>query len=312
MAKKKKPSSSLVITSIIIIFFFIKVYIVPIAENEPQPKTEYVPEEPKVETIVSKDDEINEELKIHFIDVGQADSILISLNDSSMLIDAGNNADGDLVVDYIKDQGIKKLDYIIGTHPHEDHIGGLDNVIYNFKIDKVLMPKASTSTKTFEDVLDAISSKNLSVTTPKIGDTYSLNDAKFTILSCKNEDTKDLNSASIVIRLEYEEQNYIFCGDAESDMENEMIKSGLDLNSNVIKLGHHGSATSSSEKFIKAVNPEVAIITVGENNDYGHPHREVIELLDEFNIKTYRTDLNGTIVLVSDGTNNKITTEKGE
>ena len=140
----------------------------------------------------------NADLKIHFIDVGQADSILITLNDSAMLIDAGNNGDGDLVVDYLKSVNVTKLNYLIGTHPHEDHIGGLDDVINSTDIDTVLMPKAQTNTKTFEDVLDALSSKNLKITTSQIGDTYEFDSAKFTILSIKNETPSNLNTSSII------------------------------------------------------------------------------------------------------------------
>ena len=263
--------------------------------------------------IMSNEDVLEENnLNIHYIDVGQADSILITLNDSAMLIDAGNNADGKDVVDYITSQGISKLDYVIGTHPHEDHIGGLDDVIKNFKIGKLIMPKIQTNTKTFEDVLDAAKKKKLSVTTPKIGTKYTLSDAEFTILSCKNEDVENLNLSSVVIKLVFGENSFIFCADAETENEYEMLNSGYDLKANVIKLGHHGSSSSSSEKFLKAVDPDVAIISVGKDNDYGHPHSKIIKRLNRLGIKAYRTDLNGTIILSSDGENINIKLQKGE
>lgn len=255
---------------------------------------------------------VDGELRIHYIDVGQADSILLTLNDSAMLIDAGNNDDGDLVVNYLRKQGISSLDYVVGTHPHEDHIGGLDNVIKAFNIKTILMPKVQNTTKTFEDVLDAIDSKGLLITSPNVGDTYGLSTANFTILSCKNENTKELNSVSIVLRLVFGNQSYIFCGDAEKDNEYDMMNSGLTLKSNVIKVGHHGSTTSSLEKFILAVDPEIAIISVGKDNDYGHPHDKIIKRLDRLGIKTYRTDVSGTIVITSDGNKNTITVEKEE
>jgi len=253
---------------------------------------------------------LNDNLEIHYIDVGQADSILITLNGSSMLIDAGNNGDGDDVVAYLKQQNITKLDYLIGTHPHEDHIGGLDDVIDNFDIDTVLMPKTKTNTKTFESVLDSMLAKNLKITTVNIGDTFNLDTATFTVLSVENESTDNLNTTSIVIRLVYENQSYIFCGDAEIENEEMMLSSNLTLESNVIKIGHHGSYTSSSEEFIKAVNPKTAIISVGTDNTYDHPSKSTIKLLEKYNIEVFRTDLNGTIVITSDGTSNKIKCER--
>jgi len=270
----------------------------------------------------------DEKLEIHYIDVGQADSILIMLHDCSMLIDAGNNGDGDLVVNYLQKQGVTKLNYLVGTHPHEDHIGGLDDVIDNFDIGTVLMPKAQTDTNTFDSVLDSLKAKNLKVATTNIGDTFQLDSAEFTILSVKNETPDELNLTSIVLRLTYGTQSFLFCGDAEIENEQEMLSyyhslqnteienkeerlsSNFSLQSDVIKLGHHGSDTSSCEEFIKTVNPKQAIISVGEDNKYNHPCEVTLKLMEKYNIEVYRTDLNGTIILKSDGKSNTIKCER--
>lgn len=306
MAKKKNKKDVSLLTAIAIaIFILFEVFVSPNI-NQTSPDTSPAPDTNN-SNIASN---ISGQLNIHYIDVGQADSILLTLNDKAMLIDAGNNADGDLVVNYLKNQGISNLQYAIGTHAHEDHIGGMDNVINEFSIDTYLMPKVQNDTKTFEDVLDALISKNVSVTSPEIGDTYEFSDAKFTILSCKNEETNELNTSSIVIRLVFGEQSYIFCGDAEKENEYAMMDSGLTLKSNVIKIGHHGSTSSSLEKFILAVNPEIAVISVGEGNDYGHPHEKIVNRLNRLGITTYRTDWHGTIIITSDGKTNEVITEK--
>lgn len=231
-------------------------------------------------------------LKVYYFDVGQADSILIVNNNQTMLIDAGNNDDGELIVNNIKKLGISKLDYVIGTHPHEDHIGGLDNVIDAFDIGTIYMPKVQTNTKTFEDVLDSISNKGLTVTAPKVGDKFQVGNANCEVMSI-GEDSSNLNSTSIVIRMEYNNKSYLFMGDAEQVNEAAREWSETDI----LKVGHHGSSTSSSQKFLNQVKPKIAIIQLGQGNKYGHPHDEVIKRLEKMNVTIYRTDLQKDILI---------------
>ena len=241
-------------------------------------------------------------LIIHFVDVGQGDCILISKNNEHVLIDAGNNEDGPLLVEYFKELGIKKFKYVIGTHAHEDHIGGIDNVINNFELGHYYMPDVITTTKTFEDVLDALLAKKKAFETPNIGDKFKLSDTEFEVLYL-GDDKSDLNNTSMVLRLTYKNTTYLFMGDATSTVERILINEGKDLKSDVLKVGHHGSQYSSTAAFLKQVSPRYAVIQVGQDNDYGHPKQVTMDKLEKLKTLTYRTDKHGTIILTSDGDN---------
>ncbi|MCT4620978.1 MAG: MBL fold metallo-hydrolase [Marinisporobacter sp.] len=270
-------------------------------------------DESQEKTVESKSiEEVTGNLKVHFIDVGQADSILIENGENTMLIDAGNNGDADLVVNYLKNEGISQLDYVIGTHPHEDHIGGLDAVINTFDIGKVYLPKVTHTSKTFKDVITAIKNKGLKITNPVVGNKIILGDAKGVILAPNSKKYKDYNNYSIVLKLTYGNTSFLFTGDAEDLSEEEMIHKGLDLSADVLKVGHHGSHSSTTTDFLNKVNPSYAVIMTEIGNDYGHPHKETMDKLKNKNIPVYRTDENGNIIAISDGNKIEFNVNQGD
>ena len=246
-------------------------------------------------------------IKVTFIDVGQADSILIETSNQKMLIDAGNTEDGKNLVNYFKGLGINEFNYVIGTHAHEDHIGGMSDIINNFKVDRFLMPDVITTTKTFEDTLDALNSKNIKFETPSIGNTYNMDDAVIKVLYV-GTDEDNLNNDSIVLKMNYKNVKFLFMGDATTSVEKEIMND--DLKADILKVGHHGSNTSTSSDFLKKVKPSYAIVSVGLNNTYNLPSSKIIDRLKKQNISVYRTDESGTINVTSDGDNINIETVK--
>ncbi len=239
-------------------------------------------------------------LAVHYLDVGQADSIFIELpNGQTMLIDAGNNEDDKKIIEYIQNLKYDTINYLVGTHPHEDHIGGLDTVIKTFEIGNIYMPKAQTNTKTFEDVLLAIKSKNLKVTTAKAGlNIINSDNLTADIVAPVNDTYEDLNNYSAVVKIKYGDNSFLFMGDAETVSENEIT---TDVKADVLKVGHHGSDSSTSKEFLSKVKPTYAVISVGKDNSYGHPSKNVLALLNESKVNVFRTDIQGTIVARSDG-----------
>ena len=244
------------------------------------------------------DDNAESSLRVSFIDVGQGDSEFIELpNGETLLIDAGTNETGADVVSYISSLGYTSIDYVVGTHPHEDHIGGLDDVIRTFDIGSVYMPKVTADTKTFEDVLDAVDEKGLTINTAKAGVTLVDGDGlSVKMLAPVLDEYDNTNDYSAVIRIVYDDTSFIFMGDAEQYAED--LITG-DVDSDVLKVGHHGSSTSTGEAFLQRVSPSYAVISCGLGNSYGHPHTETIEKLG--GIPVFRTDEMGTIVATSDG-----------
>lgn len=240
-------------------------------------------------------------LKVHFVDVGQGDGIVVEADGRYMVIDGGDNEYGSTMVNYLKDLGVKKIDYVIGTHPHADHVGGLDDVINNFEIKKVILsPKMHTS-RTFEDVLDAMLELDLSITKPVVGDVYQLGSSEFTIIAPNREYGNDLNDWSVGIKLVYGENSFVLYGDGEIASEYDIVDNGIDLKADVLKSAHHGSDTSNSEAILKAVDPEYVVISVGVGNSYGHPSRSIIDRFVDYDIPYFRTDEQGTVIASSDG-----------
>lgn len=243
------------------------------------------------------------EMQLHVIDVGQGDSTLIMSKDGIVLVDAGPGSAEDSLVEYLKDVGITTIDYAIFTHPDEDHIGGADVVINNFEVKNVIMPNATKTTKTFEKMIEAIEQSNANVIEATSGASYTLGDIAFRILAPNKASYDATNNYSVVVKLTYGNNTFMLTGDAESESESEILAKypASELRADFLKVGHHGSSTSTSTAFLTAVSPSIASISCGEDNKYNHPHRETIEKLQGANIKVYRTDLLSTVVFVCDG-----------
>lgn len=248
------------------------------------------------------------EAQVYFIDVGQGDSELIRLKDSGIdiLIDAGTRSTKQELADYLKELGVDDIDILIGTHPHEDHIGGMAKIIEEFPIGTLYLPETSDemtpTTKTYESLLDAAESKNVTVRTAAAGDVLlEQGNTSFKVLSPSHTDYDNLNDYSIVTRLKVGNTAFLFQGDAETPVEEEILDSGADVSCDVIKLGHHGSSTSSSRAYLEAANPSAAVISCGVGNEYGHPHRETMDLLEKLSITPYRTDTQKTLLAETDG-----------
>ena len=251
---------------------------------------------------------------VNYLDVGQGDSEFIQLPDGKcMLIDASTSDCSDKIIDFISSLGYSKIDYLVATHPHADHIGGMRAVVQHFDIGEIYMPKASSNSKTYENLLLAIAEKGLSINTAKAG-TVAIqdNDLVAEFLAPVQASYDDLNNYSAVLRLQYGNNVFLFMGDAEDVSENEILKNASKnkLKEDALKVGHHGSKTSSTFEFVSAVSPKVAVIEVGKDNSYNHPNQKVLDRFSEIGSKVLRTDINGNIAVVSDKADITIYSEK--
>lgn len=255
-----------------------------------------------------------ENLKIHFIDVGQGDSILIEdAGGKNILIDGGDRADQIAagIINYLKNQKVEKLDYIISTHPHADHIGGLVDIIDSFEVGSVLDSGKIHTSKTYENYLIKIDQENIDFKTPRQGDKIKIGESELIFLHPDHKlENYDLNNSSLVFVLKFGEQNFLFTGDIEEKVERELLAENPKLKVNLIKVPHHGSKTSSSVNWIKNLDPDLAVIQVGTANQYGHPASDVVELYQKLDARVFRNDLNGNIVVTTDGRNYTVRVDK--
>lgn len=243
-----------------------------------------------------------DKMYVSFIDVGQGNCTLLKCGDKAILVDSGEVGAAQTVINYIKNQNIKTLDCVLVTHPHSDHMGAMTKLLYEFKIKDVIMPEIPEeiipTSKTYEKFLVAVSENAENVIAAKPDETFSYGEMKMEIFA-PLRDYEDLNDMSAVTRISYGDTSVMFTGDATATVEKDLLKKNIDYSATILSVGHHGSKTSTSESWLKAVDPEYAVICCGLNNDYGHPHQSVVNRLEEFGIKTYRTDLLGTIVFES-------------
>lgn len=251
-------------------------------------------------------------MSVHILNVGRADSILIKCEDKNILIDAADKDVNDVVCSYLRRNNVKKLDLVVVTHPHRDHIGQMSNVIDQFDIVRFIMPRLKdgvmSTTKTYERLSKSLDSKHISPQEPTPGTDFNVGNAKIEILA-PNAQYDNINNYSVVLKITYGNRKFLFTGDAETESEKDMIDAGFDLNSDVLKVGHHGSKTSTSQKFLDAVKPKYAVISVGPDQN-NLPKKETLNRLSKNGINVFRTDLNGNIIIATDGNEIKINKER--
>jgi beta-lactamase superfamily II metal-dependent hydrolase len=299
-AKRKKPSAaSRSFFIVIIILAFIAVTYQYMTGNF---KSSLTPE-PGVKIPIPSEDSI----RVYFFNVGQGDSILLQTDENAVLIDAGEYSVRRELLSYLRDAGISTLDYLIATHPHEDHIGGMIPVLDNFTVKNVVLTEAPGTTASYESFLKFVDEQKIPVTFPQAGDAISAGLIELNVLAPLSDYSDDLNNASLVLRMVYGDTAFLFTGDAEGESERDMLEAGSPLRASVLKIGHHGSRAATTPAFLDAVSPpdavspSVAVISCGSVNSYSHPHEEVLTRLEERGMQLYRTDESGTIIMSTDG-----------
>lgn len=240
--------------------------------------------------------------EVHYIDVGQADAALVLCDGQAMLIDGGNRADSSLIYSYLKSRNLSYLDYMICTHPHEDHAGGLAGALNYAAVGTAYAPVTDYDSDVFRNFKKYLAEQEVEITVPKAGDKFSLGSAEVTVVGPATTDSvSKLNNTSIVLRITYGETSFLFTGDAEREEEQAILEAGYEIQSTVLKVGHHGGAASTTYPFLREIMPEYAVISVGEGNLYGHPTEDVLSRLRDADVTVYRTDKQGTVICSSDG-----------
>ncbi len=242
-----------------------------------------------------------ETLEVYFFNVGQGDAALAVLGDCAILFDAGTDESEEKLAAYLDRLGIKRLEYVVLSHPHDDHIGGADKVLDRYEVGRVIMPETDSTERCVTELFAALDESSAELIAAAAGDEYSIGALTLEVLSPR-EYTGDANLDSATVKLTYGDTSFLFTGDLEGEAEASLVESaGEKLHADVLKVGHHGSASATSEAFLNAVAPSVAVISCGENNDYGHPHSSVTERLYAYGITVGRTDRGSSIVVISDG-----------
>lgn len=300
MALKNKKNFGLAVAAGVLVFFMNVLFGVAPDELHSENNSNSTVQQSETEQIKNTEIVEIEEMKVHFLDVGQGLAILVQLGDEVLMYDGGERDTSSFVVAYLKEQGITEIDYLISSHYDSDHVSGLIGCLYAFDVKNVVGSNYVHDSKIYTSFMTAVEEKGLVIQYPEVGAEYTFGDAVITILS-PEEIVGDSNSNSVAIKLSYGESDFIFTGDADYKLEKEMIASGIDLNCEVLSLAHHGSASGTSENFLIATTPEYAVISCGADNSYGHPHEEVVGMLENMEIDLFRSDVQGTVIATTDG-----------
>lgn len=294
---RKKLVKGLVTIIVVIIAAVLGINITDLVPNEENGQETVVQDSTQIEHGV---EEIEGELILTMIDVGQADSFVLVQGGKVALIDCGTRSTGEDVVQYLKSIGITKIDYVFGTHPHDDHMGGMYDVITNFEIGKIIIPEVKAGTVTtnwYLKLMQEIKTGGYELEYAKLGTEYNLGNASMEIIGLLSDPKDNMNNYSPILKVTFGEMDIIMTGDAETEVEAEVLKSDANLEAEILKMGHHGSDTSSSDAFLDAINPDYALISAKVGNKYEHPKKVTMDKLKKRNIQVYRTDENGTVVL---------------
>ncbi|MBQ8518103.1 MAG: MBL fold metallo-hydrolase [Agathobacter sp.] len=297
--KKKKRNFGIYIAAGVLVFL-LNVFWAVLIETEPENEKENTGHSADNEGSQPSENIDTENMQVHFLDVGQGLSVLVELGDEVLIYDGGGRDTSSFVVAYLQEQGITEIDYLISSHYDADHVSGLIGCLYAFDVKQVIGSDYVHDSKLYTSFQNAVDKESLAVGHPPVGTKYAFGEAEITILA-PAEIVDDYNSNSVAIKLSYGESDFIFTGDADYYSERAMLASGIDLDCEVLSVGHHGSASSTSEHFLEATTPEYAVISCGKDNEYGHPHKEVVQLLENMQIDVFRSDVQGTVIASTDG-----------